>query len=474
MNVASLPFLAFAIVAALLHGVWRNTLWRALVLLVANVAFLLSFTQSPQALAPFAAFLLLGYVSIVSVRYVRTTASTALFVAGTILLFCWLKQYWFLSFVPFLPFVFLTLGLSYAFFRVLGMIIDARDEPSLARVCPLSFLNFALNFPTFVAGPIDRYQDFARPDLPVTGAVIGSALQRIALGFFKVLALSAMVQHWQTDATAALLAQTSTVDGWKQAILSFGLYPIFLYLNFSGYTDIVLGVGELLAKRYPENFNRPFSSHNFIEFWSRWHMSLSFWLRDYLYTPLLKRGMQAGLPRSVDPYLGVLCFFVTFFIIGIWHGSTVIFAIYGLLLGLGVSINKLYQVMLTKRLGKKGYKQLSEKSVYRMICRGLTYSWYCMCMIFFWNTGPVALKIFDRLHLSGVVIVFILLLVAVTILLNAFEAGLSATRARVSFATFGTYAPYVQAMCAGLLIFGCIASAVLTQQVNALIIYQAF
>jgi hypothetical protein len=102
----------------------------------------------------------------------------------------------------------------------------------------------------------------------------------------------------------------------------------------------------LFGKRYPQNFNAPFSSFNFIDFWSRWHMSLTFWLRDYVYTPLVKLLMQTNLPRSYDPYLGVTAYFIVFFLIGIWHGSTVIFAVYGLVLALGVSINKLYQTLM--------------------------------------------------------------------------------------------------------------------------------
>jgi D-alanyl-lipoteichoic acid acyltransferase DltB (MBOAT superfamily) len=443
-------------------------------MLAANIAFIASFTRSPHALLPLACFLLLGYVSVWVARFNRGSASTAFFVIGTVVIFCWLKKYWFLSFVPFLPFVYLTVGLSYAFFRVLGMIIDARTEPDIARVGPVSYFNFAMNFPTMIAGPIDRYQEFARPPLPLTQQDLATGLERVARGFFKVLVLSSIVSRWQTAATVALLNGGSHLHLVRFAVASFGLYPIFLYFNFSGYTDIVLGIGHFFGKRYPENFNAPFSSFNFLDFWSRWHMSLSFWLRDYVYTPLLKLLMQADLSRSLDPYLGVASYFVTFFLIGIWHGSTVIFAVYGLLLGLGVSMNKLYQTLIIRKIGKKRYKELSANLGYRFVCRALTYTWYCFCMICFWNQGEIALRMLRSLGITGMSAVFVALLAIAVIFLNLFEEGLVALRVRVSISLFGEFAPYARATLVAVLIFGCIAGAVLSQKINANIIYQAF
>jgi alginate O-acetyltransferase complex protein AlgI len=474
LSASSLTFLAFAIVAALLHAVWSNALWRKAVMFAANLAFFASFTTSPRALLPLACFLVLGYVSVWVARFDRSNISTTCFIAGTILVFCWLKKYWFLSFVDFLPFPYLTIGLSYAFFRILGTIIDARTDTGIARVGPIDFFNFAMNFPTMIAGPIDRFQEFAKSPLPLTQADIGDGMKRVGFGFFKVLVLSSIVLRWQSAATATLLAGESGLHGQWPATVSFGLYPVFLYFNFSGYTDIVIGIGMLFGKRYPENFNAPFSSFNFIDFWSRWHMSLTFWLRDYVYTPLVKLLMQTNLPRSFDPYLGVTAYFITFFLIGIWHGSTVIFTVYGLVLALGVSINKLYQTLMAKKLGKKRYKEISADPLYRFLCRGLTYTWYCFSMICFWNSEETALRITGSLGIAGMMAAFLVLMAVVTVLLNLFEEGLAALRTHVSISRFGDYAPYVTAMIFATLVFGCIANAILSQTINADIIYQAF
>ena len=354
-------FLAFSITAAALYSISINQWWRKAVMLAANVAFIASFTTSPKMLLPYACFLALGYLSVLIARFTTAKRLDLVTILGFVAAFCWLKKYWFFSLVPSLPFAYLSVGLSYCFFRILGMIIDSRTEAVIANTGPIDFLNFAINFPTMVAGPIDRFQNFVMPTERVKIAQVGAALERITLGFFKVLVPALIVSRWQTGATAALLDQAGK-PVWS-AVASFGLYPIFLYLNFSGYTDIVLGIGRLFGAQYPENFNAPFSSCTFIDFWSRWHMSLSFWLRDYVYSPFLKWLMERNLPLSFDPYLGIISYFLTFFLIGIWHGSTAIFAIFGLLLALGVSVCKLYQIAAGKVLGKKRYKDVFNMDV---------------------------------------------------------------------------------------------------------------
>ncbi len=134
----------------------------------------------------------------------------------------------------------------------------------------------------------------------------------------------------------------------------FSAYTFFLYLNFSGYIDVVIGLGSLLGLRLPENFDRPFSSAGFIEFWSRWHITLSAWLKDYVYLPLissLMRPISAAVPP--EPYLGTAAYFVTFFLVGIWHGQTSEFFFFGFLQGAGVAANKLFQVLAAQRMGRK-------------------------------------------------------------------------------------------------------------------------
>src|SRR4029077_2686093 len=151
-------------------------------------------------------------------------------------------------------------------------------------------------------------------------------------------------------------------------------YPLYLYFNFSGYTDIVIGIAGFLRLRLPENFNRPFSSTNFIDFWGRWHITLSAWLKTYVFNPLTKVLMKRFPSAKAQPVIGVVAFFVTFFLIGVWHGQTPAFLIFGVLLGTGVSVNKLFQILMDKWLGHSAYKQLASNSIYCAFSRGRTFT----------------------------------------------------------------------------------------------------
>jgi D-alanyl-lipoteichoic acid acyltransferase DltB (MBOAT superfamily) len=162
------------------------------------------------------------------------------------------------------------------------------------------------------------------------------------------------------------------------------IYPIFLYANFSGYIDIVIAIARLMRVRLPENFDRPFSAASFIDFWSRWHITLSTWLKTYVYNPLLVALMRRFTSPSIEPVLGVFSFFVTFFLVGLWHGRTSEFITFGVLQGGGVAINKIWQLTLTRALGRKGYKALAANPFYIAAGRGLTFSWFAFTLFWFW------------------------------------------------------------------------------------------
>jgi len=474
LSVTSLTFIAFAMATAVLHALWSNSIWRAAIFLAANVLFVAAFTTSPQALLPYSLFLLWGYISVRSAQFVPGRAAAALFVVSTLVIFCWLKKYWFLSAFPFLSYPYLTIGLSYSFFRIMGMIIDAREDPEIAKVGPVGYFNFAMNFPTMIAGPIDRYQNFSQPAEPVSWPMVGRGIERMVIGIFKVVVLSAMFSSLQSQGTDGVLGNAAAAHKILLSLMSFGVYPIYLYFNFSGYTDIVIGVGYLFGKQYPENFNAPFSSFNFLEYWTRWHMSLSNWLRDYVYTPLVQFMMRRSSSKRLDPYIGAIGYFVTFFLIGIWHGSTVIFAIYGLLLGLGVSVNKLYQIHMATLIGKKPYKNLTAQSYYRFSARGLTYTWTSFCLICFWASGEQATRIVQALGTGGMAISFLCLFAAAIVLVNVWEEALAALGRMAAAVSESEFAPFARAAAIGCLVFACLAFIMVTHQVNSDIIYQAF
>lgn len=421
MATASFGFLALAALAAVLHNVWSNRIWRDATFLLVNFVFLASFSTDPVAFVPLAAFLAAGYLAIQISRRRPSGLGFGLLVVAIVAAFAWLKRYWVFAPIGFLETAYLTIGLSYIFFRVLHLVIDVREGSIEQPIGLLPYLNYTLNFATLIAGPIQRYQDFSRPRQRLTIIAAGRAVERIVIGLFKVLVLAMIVSTVQTRATSDLTSGLDLPDRIGEALVSIGLYPIYLYFNFSGYTDIVIGVARFIGLELPENFDRPFSSLNFMEFWSRWHMTLSNWFKAYVYTPLIISLMSRFPSPRLDLAVGTVTFFITFFLIGLWHGQTLIFVVYGLLLGFGVSVNKIYQTILARRLGRKRYKSLAAGPLYQACARGLTYTWYAATIVCFWASDEEALRIVAALGIAGMVLGFVALFVISTIVLGVYE-----------------------------------------------------
>ena len=388
MAAASFQFLAFALGVIVVFNVGRSAAWRQIVLLLASVTFLGFFSLNPLAWAPLFGFLAFGYLSVRAMQNGNKSGAYALIVLGIVFAFIWLKKYTFLPAPIFLRFPYLTLGLSYIFFRVLHLVIDARENSLSGKVGLLPYLNYTLNFTTFVSGPIQRYQDFAemqQAPLPLNIVVAGEAFERIVIGFFKVNVLSMLFSSLQAQALEALSAQQPFEARVLSTVLIAASYPLYLYCNFSGYIDVVIGLARFLRIRLPENFNRPFSSDNFLNFWSRWHITLSEWLKTYVHNPLLLNLMRRYPSPALQAFWGVLAIFVTFFLIGVWHGQTSVFVFFGVLQGLGVSVNKLYQILMAKVLGRKRYKAFANGAIYNVFARGLTFTWFTFTLLWFWS-----------------------------------------------------------------------------------------
>jgi D-alanyl-lipoteichoic acid acyltransferase DltB (MBOAT superfamily) len=356
-------------------------------LLAANIGFLASFSHNPLSFLPLASFLGFGFISLRMMQAGKTRALAPLLVIG-IVGFMWLKKYTFIPSAIFLHHPYLTIGLSYILFRVLHLIMDARNSDVPDRVTLLSYLNYTLNFTTLVSGPIQRYQEFAemqRVPLSLNIFVAGWAIERIIIGFFKVNVLSLLFSTIQVYALNSMDSPRAGGSKVFVGIVIAAVYPLYLYCNFSGYIDIVIGIARFLRIELPENFGRPFASDNFITFWSRWHITLSTWLKTYVYNPLLMSLMRRWPSTKAEPFLGMFAFFVTFFLVGVWHGQTSVFIFFGLLQGLGVSSTKLYQLLMIKFLGRHQYKNVARRWLYNVASRGLTFTWFTFTLLWFWS-----------------------------------------------------------------------------------------
>jgi alginate O-acetyltransferase complex protein AlgI len=391
MDVASLNFVLFAVAAALLFHALASPLYRKTILTLANLVFIGSYLTEVRQVLPLAFFLLFGYGMIELVRQRRTGWALSLALVLTLALYIFLKRFSFLSDLPTLPFTYLIIGLSYILFRIVHLIVDARSEPWDKPIEPWSYLNYTCNFLTMVSGPIQRYEDFRRGEQSLSDAlnadVVYRSFARVIVGFVKVSVISATANYLFQDLSAHVLGDSDALSLAKFTVYygaAAAAYTGYLYFNFSGYMDIVIAIGGLFNQQLPENFNKPFAARSFLEFWNRWHMTLSDWFKIYLFTPLMRVLATNFQSKALLPYLGVVAFFITFLVMGIWHGTTLVFVIYGLLMGAGASVNKMWQVKLGQALGKKRHQAFNKQPVYIYACRGLTFAYFTVAVTCLW------------------------------------------------------------------------------------------
>ena len=226
-----------------------------------------------------------------------------------------------------LPYFYIVLpvGISFYTFQTMSYTIDVyRGEVPASRDF-LKFLAFVTLFPQLVAGPIIRYRDLSGQldDLPrrPTQALLAMGVAFFAIGLFKKMAIADTV----ASLTAPYWADTSGLTMMEAWMAALG-YTIQLYFDFSGYSDMALGLGALLGFRFPFNFRAPYQALNPSDFWRRWHVSLSSFLRDYLYIPL--GGNRKGPTRAQVNMLLVML------LGGLWHGAAWTFVLWGLYHGL--------------------------------------------------------------------------------------------------------------------------------------------
>jgi D-alanyl-lipoteichoic acid acyltransferase DltB (MBOAT superfamily) len=478
MDSASFEFVFFGLAVALVSNFSRSRVWRSGVLLLASLAFLGFLAHNPIVFLPLFGFLLLGYAGLVLIEH-GWSKSAVWSILTVIFVYIWLKKYTFLPEGIFLHSFYFTLGLSYIFFRVLHLLIEAGDSREKQHVGMGAYLLYTLNFTTLVSGPIQRYDEFARDQfaaepIPLGPRVVGLQLERIVRGFFKVNVLAMLFNMVRVDALAQLAQPLPPSLKLYAAFRLAIVYPLFLYANFSGYIDIVIALARLMRVRLPENFDRPFSASSFLDFWNRWHITLSTWLKTYVYNPLLLALMRRVSSLALQPLLGVFCFFVTFFLIGVWHGRTSEFLFFGVLQGGGVAINKLWQIGLTRGLGRKGYKALASNPVYIAFGRGLTYSWFAFTLFWFWASWQQIDKVFTAMSVVqwlGVWMAAWLCMTAVLALWEWLRAALLSIKASGEPVLTSRYARVVYASALGLTAF---IVVVLLSQPAPDIVYKAF
>ncbi len=231
------------------------------------------------------------------------------------------------------------LGFSYVAFRLIHTVRD-RQTGKLPAMSLRQYLTFIIFFPALTAGPIDRAERHLKDDdaldtLPRWEADrFGRGLERISIGLFKKFIIADTLAAFSLSAVTAEQA-TSTAGLW----LLLYAYAFRLFFDFSGYTDIAIGIGILFGFQLPENFKAPYLKHNIAAFWQSWHITLSNWVRFYVYMPLSRYLLRRKWSQNVVIFSAT---FATMLIIGLWHGVTVPFFLWGAWHGAGLFIHKLW------------------------------------------------------------------------------------------------------------------------------------
>ncbi len=229
----------------------------------------------------------------------------------------------------------LPLGVSFYSFKLISYLIEVYWDDEAVERDPIVFFLFPAFFPQIVSGPIQRPEPFFAQMRDVTARTID--VEQIETGFRFILG-GLMMKTLIGDRLAgfiALIDQSHSDYSYSIMLSTVACYLLQLYADFAGYTNIALGIGKLFGVEGPPNFNAPFAAANIQEFWRRWHMSLTLWLTDYLFTPLsmaLRDYGQVGLIGAI---------FLNMITIGIWHAFTLNYLIFGILQAIFLSVTVL-------------------------------------------------------------------------------------------------------------------------------------
>ena len=275
-----------------------------------------------------------------------------------------------ISNTEFKPFdIFLPIGVSFFTFQSMSYTIDIYR----GKLKPLkNIINYAFYvsfFPQLVAGPIVRASEFIPQILNptrVNKTMIGKGIFLILTGLFKKAVIA---DYISTNFVARVFENPTLYSGFENLIGVYG-YALRIYCDFSGYSDMAIGIALLLGYKFNINFDSPYKSKNITEFWRRWHISLSSWLKDYLYISF--GGNRKGKIRT---YIHLL---LTMLIGGLWHGQSMKFIFWGALHGLGLIFHKLYQSIFKIDINNKPLS-----FIYNFLSWMITFHFVCFCWIYF-------------------------------------------------------------------------------------------
>jgi len=301
----------------------------------------------------------------------------------------------------------LPLGISFFTFKTLSYTIDVYRREIPACRSMWRYAMFVSYFPELVAGPIVRASVF----LPQMNRSLQPSMERATVGLQLIL-LGITKKLFVADRLATLVNPVfAAPQAYSQLTVASAVvaYSLQIYCDFSGYSDIAIGVSRIIGFDLPENFNMPYLATSITEFWRRWHITLSQWLRDYLYIPL--GGNRKGRRRT---YINLM---LTMLLGGLWHGAAWTFVMWGLLHGAGLAAHKLWTEQVSH--GRRPFRGV--------VGWLATYSFVCVAWVFFrahdFETAALMLRKIAGLEPGGATWVYLPLLLILPLVVAAHAAG---------------------------------------------------
>jgi D-alanyl-lipoteichoic acid acyltransferase DltB (MBOAT superfamily) len=292
------------------------------------------------------------------------------------------------------------LGFSYFAFRLIATLRD-RQTGRLPNVTLEEYLIYLIFFPALSAGPIDRIERFIqdlRAPNPISSAQVTEGGRRLVLGLFKKFVLADLLALFALNPANASQIRSA---GWMW--VSLYAYTLQIFLDFSGYTDIALGIARWLGFSLPENFRSPYLKPSLTQFWNNWHITLTQWFRAYFFNPLARALRSARKPLPTG-WVILICQLATMVLIGLWHGITWNFVIWGAWHGIGLFVNNRWSegrkarqpeepTPTQMRIAKYISTPLSTLVTFHYVALG--WVWFALPSI------PLSLNVFARLAGAG-------------------------------------------------------------------------
>ncbi|MHA2033214.1 MAG: MBOAT family O-acyltransferase, partial [Candidatus Kariarchaeaceae archaeon] len=188
-----------------------------------------------------------------------------------------------------------------------------------------------------------RYNHFCEQFNPQTNTPLKddlkNGIERIVHGLFKKIVLAGIIYPYILTNIGKPINEMTTYE------VAYGIYAytLYFYFDFAGYTDMAIGAARVLGIGLPENFNKPFLKRNIQQLWANWHISLTGWLTDYIYWPLVRKMRNIITLKKHPILLSNICILITFIVCGMWHGETLNFVLWGIYHGIGISVVNIYQ-----------------------------------------------------------------------------------------------------------------------------------